>query len=304
MFTKVNEALEHAGKAPLFKVQLIGISRETTLSKGLFTIKPELDIRDHFKTDLVIIPAVHGDIEKVLAVNQDFIPWIIKQYQTGAEVVSLCIGAFILASTGLLNGKSCTTHWLMADAFRKMFPSVNLMPYKIITDEDGIYTSGGAYSSLNLILYLVEKFAGRSIALLSSKIFEIDIERNSQSPFMIFNGQKEHEDEMIKKAQDFIEHNFQHKITIDQLASMLCLSRRNLERRFKKATSNTTMEYMQRVKIEAAKKSFETNRKNINEVMYDVGYSDTKAFRTMFKKITGLSPVEYRSKYNREIAID
>ncbi|WP_419803070.1 GlxA family transcriptional regulator [Mucilaginibacter sp.] len=303
MFTKVNEALERAGKVPLFKVQLIGISRETTLSNGLFTIKPELDIKDNFKTDLVIIPAVHGDIEKVLTVNRDFIPWIIKQYHAGAEVVSLCIGAFILASTGLLNGKSCTTHWLMADEFRKMFPDVNLMPYKILTDEDGIYTSGGAYSSLNLILYLVEKFAGRSLALLSSKIFEIDIERNSQSPFMIFNGQKEHEDETIKKAQDFIEHNFQHKITIDQLASMLALSRRNLERRFKKATSNTAVEYMQRVKIEAAKKSFESNSKNINEVMYEVGYSDTKAFRTIFKKITGLSPVEYRSKYNREIVV-
>lgn len=303
MFSKVNEALERAGKMPLFKIQLIGISRETILSNGLFTIKPELDIQDHFKTDLIIIPAVHGDIEKVLAANQSFIPWISKQYKAGAEVVSLCIGAFILASTGLLNGKSCTTHWLMADEFRKMFPSVNLMPYKIITDEDRIYTSGGAYSSLNLILYLVEKFAGRSIALLSSKIFEIDIERNSQSPFMIFNGQKEHEDEIIKKAQDFIEHNFRQKITIDQLASMFALSRRNLERRFKKATSNTTMEYMQRVKIEAAKKSFETNRKNINEVMYEVGYTDTKAFRTMFKKITGLSPVEYRSKYNREFEV-
>jgi transcriptional regulator GlxA family with amidase domain len=303
MFTKVNEALERAGKPPLFKVQLIGISRETSLSNGLFTIKPELDIRDQFKTDLVIIPAVHGEIEKVLAANRDFIPWIIRQHQNGAELVSLCIGAFILAATGLLNGKSCTTHWLMAEDFRQMYPEVNLMPYKIITDEDGIYTSGGAYSSLNLILYLVEKFAGRSIALLSSKIFEIDIDRNSQSRFMIFNGQKEHDDELIKKAQDFIEHNFQQKITIDQLASMLCLSRRNLERRFKKATSNTTIEYMQRVKIEAAKKSFETNRKNINEVMYDVGYTDTKAFRVIFKKITGLSPIEYRSKYNREFKV-
>ncbi|MVN23417.1 GlxA family transcriptional regulator [Mucilaginibacter arboris] len=299
MFTKVNEALERAGKLPLFKVQLIGISRETTLSNGLFTIKPELDIRDDFKTDLVIIPAVHGDIVKILTANRDLIPWIIRQHQAGAEVVSLCIGAFILAATGLLNGKSCTTHWLMAEEFRQMYPEVNLMPYKIITDEDGIYTSGGAYSSLNLILYLVEKFAGRSIALLSSKIFEIDIDRNSQSPFMIFNGQKEHDDEAVKKAQNFIEHNFQQKITIDQLASMLCLSRRNLERRFKKATSNTTMEYMQRVKIEAAKKSFETNRKNINEVMFDVGYTDTKAFRMMFKKITGLSPIDYKNKYNR-----
>ncbi|MDB5288467.1 MAG: helix-turn-helix-domain containing protein AraC type [Mucilaginibacter sp.] len=299
MFSKVNEALDRMNKAPLFKIQLVGLNKETTLGNGLFTIKPEFTLQDSFKTDMIIIPAVHGDMSKVIAANSDFLPWITKQYKAGAEVVSLCIGAFILASTGLLKGRSCTTHWLMADEFRKMFPDVNLMPYKIITDEGGIYTSGGAYSSLNLLLYLVEKFAGRDAAITSSKIFEIDIERNSQSLFIIFHGQKDHEDNVIKKAQDFIEHNYSDKITVDELASMLALSRRHLERRFKKATSNTVVEYMQRVRIEAAKMSLETIRENVNEVMYNVGYTDTKAFRMIFKKITGLSPVEYRNKYSK-----
>jgi transcriptional regulator GlxA family with amidase domain len=301
MFSKVNEAHVREGNTPLFKVQLVGLTRETSLTNGLFTIKPELVIQDVAKTDLLIIPAVHGDMRKVVAVNQAFIPWIVRQYQGGAEVVSLCIGAFILASTGLLNGKSCTTHWLSAEEFRTMYPEVDLKPYKILTDEGGIYTSGGAYSSLNLILYLVEKYAGRKMALRSSKIFEIDIERNSQSPFIMFTGQKEHEDEPIKKAQEFIETNFQDKITVDQLAGMLALGRRNLERRFKKATSNTVVEYIQRVKIEAAKISLESSRENVNEVMYKVGYTDPKAFRITFKRITGLSPVQYRSKYNRTI---
>ena len=299
MFSKVNEALNRMNKAPLFKIQMVGLNKETTLGNGLFTIKPEFTLQDSFKTDMIIIPAVHGDMSKVIAANSEFLPWITKQYKAGAEVVSLCIGAFILASTGLLKGRNCTTHWLMADEFRKMFPDVNLMPYKIITDEGGIYTSGGAYSSLNLLLYLVEKFAGRDAAITSSKIFEIDIERNSQSLFIIFHGQKDHEDTVIKKAQDFIEHNYPDKITVDELASMLALSRRHLERRFKKATSNTVVEYMQRVRIEAAKMSLETIRENVNEVMYNVGYTDTKAFRMIFKKITGLSPVEYRNKYNK-----
>jgi transcriptional regulator GlxA family with amidase domain len=302
MFSMVNQTLDRMKKAPLFKIQLVGLNKETALTNGLFTIKPEFTFDEVTKTDLIIIPAVHGDINKVLSDNSDFIPWIIKQYKTGAEVVSLCIGAFILASTGLLKGRSCTTHWLMADEFRKMFPDVNLMPYKIITDEGGIYTSGGAYSSLNLLLYLVEKFAGRDMAINSSKIFEIDIERNSQSLFIIFHGQKDHDDDVIKKAQDFIEHNYQEKITVDHLASMLALSRRHLERRFKKATSNTVVEYMQRVRIEAAKMSLETIRENVNEVMYNVGYTDTKAFRMIFKKITGLSPAEYRNKYSKDVA--
>ncbi|MES2268090.1 MAG: helix-turn-helix domain-containing protein [Bacteroidota bacterium] len=302
MFSMVNQTLARMQKAPLFKVQLVGLSKETALTNGLFTIKPELTYDEVVKTDLIIIPAVHGDINKVIKDNADLIPWIIKQYKAGAEVVSLCIGAFILASTGLLKGRSCTTHWLMADDFKKMFPDINLMPYKIITDEGGIYTSGGAYSSLNLLLYLVEKFAGRDMAINSSKIFEIDIERNSQSLFIIFHGQKDHDDDVIKKAQDFIEHNYQDKITVDHLADMLALSRRHLERRFKKATSNTVVEYMQRVRIEAAKMSLETIRENVNEVMYSVGYTDTKAFRMIFKKITGLSPVEYRNKYSKDKA--
>src|SRR6185312_8490868 len=106
-----------------------------------------------------------------------------------------------------------------------------------------------------------------------------------------------------KKAQEFIENNFEEKITVDQLASMLALGRRNLERRFKKATSNTVVEYIQRVKIEAAKLNLESGRDNVNEVMYKVGYTDPKAFRITFKRLTGLSPVQYRARYNREIAV-
>ena len=303
MFTKVNEAIMRTGQAPLFQIQLVALTREAQLTNSIFTVKPDLAVTDAVKTDLIIIPAVHGDMKKVVAQNQDFLPWIVAQYNKGAEVVSLCIGAFLLAATGLLKGRSCTTHWLMAHEFTKMYPDVNLKPYKIITDENGIYTSGGAYSSLNLILYLVEKYTGRDMAILSSKIFEIEIDRNSQSPFIIFKGQKEHEDELIKKAQEFIEQNFSEKITVDQLADTLALSRRNLERRFKKATANSIVEYIQRVKIEAAKISLETSRENVNEVMYNVGYSDPKAFRDTFKKITGLSPVQYRGKYNREITV-
>jgi transcriptional regulator GlxA family with amidase domain len=184
-----------------------------------------------------------------------------------------------------------------------MFPDVNLVTQQIITDEDGIYSSGGAFSYQNLILYLIEKYAGRELAILTAKIFAIEIERTNQSPFIIFRGQKDHEDELVKKAQVFIETNFENKMTVDELASMSFLSRRNFERRFKKATANTVAEYIQRVKVEAAKMSLEASRESVNDVMYRVGYSDPKAFRTTFKKITGLSPLQYRNKYNREIPV-
>ncbi|MBE0539065.1 MAG: helix-turn-helix domain-containing protein [Ignavibacterium sp.] len=299
VFTEANQYLSSIGNHPMFEIHLAGYSKSSQLNDGLYTITTE-KFSDIIKTDLIIIPAMYGDLMKAIEQNKDFIPWIVNQYKQGAEVASLCLGAFLLASTGLVNQRNIATHWLAANAFRKMFPAVNLLEDKIITDENGIYSSGGAYSSLNLILYLVEKFAGRDTAVFCSKAFQIDIQRNSQSPFTIFIGQKEHEDEHIKKAQEYIEHNFHEKITVNQIASMAALSRRNLERRFKKATANTVVEYIQRVKIEAAKQSLESSTENINQVMYSVGYNDNKAFRTTFKRITGLSPIQYKNRYNRE----
>jgi transcriptional regulator GlxA family with amidase domain len=301
LFMQVNDFLQQQGKAPLFKINLIGLPKSSS-DKNYFTIVADQVISEVEKTDLIIIPAVHGDVRTWLPANKEFIPWINAQYKRGAEVASLCVGAFILAGTGLLNGKKCATHWVAANEFRAMYPDVNLVPDKILTDENGIYSSGGAFSFLNLILYLIEKYAGRDMAILTSKIFEIEIDRGSQSPFIMFNGQKGHEDEPVKKAQQFIENNYQEKISVDQLASMTALSRRNFERRFRKATSNSVVEYIQRVKIEAAKISLESSRENVNEVMYKVGYSDTKAFRSIFKKITGLSPLEYKNRYNSTLA--
>jgi transcriptional regulator GlxA family with amidase domain len=300
IMNEVNSIQARMGKPPLFKVQLVGISRETSQRNGLFSISPDVLIDEVSKTDLIIVPAIHGKPEEIMEVNAPFVPWILDQYKKGAEVASLCIASFFLAATGLLSGKQCSTHWVAANDFRNLFPDVHLVDDKIMTEDDGIYTSGGAYSFLNLLVYIIEKYAGRDVAVMISKTFMIDIDRNSQSPFIIFQGQKTHEDEPIKKAQEFIENNYEEKITVDQLASMLALGRRNMERRFKKATANTVTEYIQRVKIEAAKKNLEIGRKNVNEVMYEVGYSDTKAFRTIFKRITGLSPLEYRSKYNKE----
>ena len=303
MFTAVNQFLMADGKSPLFHVQLVGAKKEVKLSNELFSVHPDSLVKDVKKTDLIFIPALSGDMKTALQANKELIPWIVDQYKNGAEVASLCIGAFLLASTGLLHGKKCSTHWKSYNEFREMFPDVELVDGSIITEEHGIYSSGGANSYWNLLLYLVEKYTDRDTAILASKYFQVDIDRESQSAFMLFEGQKGHEDEDILKAQAFIEKNYMEKITVDQLADLLSIGRRSFERRFKKATNNTVVEYIQRVKIEAAKRSFESSRKNINEVMFNVGYTDTKAFRTIFKKITGLTPIEYRNKYNKQAVV-
>lgn len=255
------------------------------------------------KTHLIIIPSLNHNYHKAVKENKSIIKWLNEQYKQGAEVASICTGAFLLATSGILDGKTCSTHWSAAHVFRNMFPEVNLQTEKLITDEHGIYTNGGAYSFLNLIIYLVEKYFDRQTAIYCSKIFQIELDRQSQSPFTIFTGQKQHNDDIIKKAQAYIENNLGEKISVEKLSSKLNIGRRNFDRRFIKATGNTPLEYAQRAKIEVVKKSLETTRKNINEVMFEVGYTDTKAFREVFRKITGISPLEYRRKYNRDATL-
>ncbi|MGB7068215.1 MAG: helix-turn-helix domain-containing protein [Pyrinomonadaceae bacterium] len=304
MFKAVNQFLLASGEEALFNVQLVGLTKEIKLENSLFSVHVDKLLNDVTETDLIVIPALSGDMTKAIAANVDFIPWIVEQYKKGSEVASLCVGAFMLASTGLLDGRKCSTHWSFANEFRSMFPDVELVDGSIITEEERLYSSGGANSYLNLLLYLVEKYTDRDTAILASKYFAIDIDRESQSAFMLFKGQKDHNDDQILNAQEFIEENYPEKITVDGLAHQFAIGRRSFERRFKKATNNSIVEYIQRVKIEAAKRSFESSRKNITDVMFDVGYTDTKAFRILFKKITGLTPIEYRNKYNKQVQID
>jgi transcriptional regulator GlxA family with amidase domain len=282
---------------------LIGLSKEVKFNGGAFSIHTDLLLDEAKKTDLIIVPPLSGDLNTAIKLNREFLPWIVDQYHKGAEVASLCLGAFLLASTGLLNGKKCSTHWLFANEFRNMFPEVELVDEKVITEESHLYSSGGATSYWNLLLYLIEKYTTREMAILASKYFVIDMGRNDQSPFIIFRGQKDHEDEVVKNAQEYIEHNFQNKISVDELSEKFSTVRRTFERRFKKSTHNTVIEYIQRVKIEAAKKSFETSRKTIYEVMYEVGYTDIKAFRDVFKRITGMPPIDYRNKFNKNAVV-
>jgi transcriptional regulator GlxA family with amidase domain len=297
LFTRVNDLLAFMGKEAFYRVDLVGVEGGTMLNNGLFKVNPTRRITDSFKTDLIVIPIICGDFARVVEANAVYADWTRKQYGRGAEIASLCVGAFFLASTGLLNGKKCTTHWASRNDFQHMFPQVKVLENTIITDEEGMYTSGGAYSHLNLLLYIIEKHVGRDISILASKMFEIDIERNGQNQFAIFLGQKKHDDIEVLKAQEFIENSADKKITVDEICLKFRIQRRTLERRFRKSTGNSISEYIQRVKVEAVKKELEAGRKTINEIVYETGYNDINAFRNVFRKYVGMSPIQYRKKY-------
>ena len=298
MFSAINEFLKSSGQPPFFKVQLVANSDEVRLNNGLIVIKPDILMQDVKDSDLIIIPAVSGDLSEAIEKNKSMIAWIIQQYQKGAEVASLCIGAFLLASTGLLRGKTCSTHWMHAQTFRAMFPDVKLVDDRVISEQNGLYSSGGANAYWSLLLYLVEKYTSRDMAIMASKFFLLDIEKNSQLPFSIFKGQKSHGDEIILATQEYLEKHYDEKINVEVLADRFGIGRRTFERRFKQATSNTPVEYMQRIKIEAAKKQLENGCKTVSEVMYEVGYNDPKSFREVFRKYTDMSPLDYRAKFN------
>jgi len=303
IFIRANQYWKEKFDQEMFTIELAGVTKTAKFDDGLLVLKPQTNISNITKTNLIIIPSLVNDYQEAMKGNKLLIKWIADQHKAGAEIASMCTGAFLLASSGLLDGKNCSTNWQAADNFRATFPKVNLQADRVITDENGIYTNGGAYSFLNLMIYLVEKFYDRQTAIFCSKVFQIEIDRQSQSPFIIFTGQKRHGDEMVQKAQAHIENNIHEKLSVENLSSRFSMARRNFDRRFIHATGNTPVEYLQRVRIEAAKKSFETSRKTINEVMYEVGYLDTRAFREVFRKITGISPIEYKRKYNKEAVI-
>ena len=296
-FHTANEFLKAFGKEPVFHVEYIGLKEFVPTNNGECTIKTDRLLKDVEETDLLFIPPTLGDMDKGIRANVAAIPYFKTLYQKGASLASLCVGAFLLAETGLLIGKKCSTHWAYVSEFKARYPQVGVEDGAVITEHDNIYSSGGANSLWNLILYLVEKFADREIAVMISKYFALDIGRDSQSQFAIFRGQRNHGDADIQKVQDYIEKHYDNKLTIAMLANIIHSGRRTFERRFKEATNNTPMEYIQRVRIEAAKSFFEATRKNVGEIMFDVGYTDTKAFRDTFKKITGLTPIEYRNRF-------
>lgn len=300
LFTQINQFLEESGQAPAFEVEILGYGKRTLLYDGAFAVHAHRHFRHAGAFDIIIVPGFICDMELPLRENAPMIAWMKKKYeQEGAELASMCTGAFLIAATGLLDGRRCTTHWAFEPAFRRCFPRVLLQPDRIVTDDGGIYASGGAYSSLNLILYLVEKFCGKEYALWASKVFQIDLDRQSQKRFAIFQQQKNHTDQPVTEVQAYIEQHYQQPLTVQGLAAHFAFSRRNFIRRFKEATGNTPIEYIQRVRIEAAKRMLEGTSIPVSAIMAETGYSDSKTFRTIFKKYTGYSPSVYKGRYNR-----
>lgn len=248
--------------------------------------------------DWIILPGFDHPPQSVLDENRDVTPWIREQHARGAKIASICTGSFFLAAAGILNGKTATTHWLVADTFRQLFPEVPFLKEKILIDHGSILISGGATSFHNLMIHLLEQYMGRKVAIGVSKLYLIDLRKDSQESYAVFTGHKGHQDTKISEIQNYIETHFAEKLTLDMIAQKACMSKRNFIRRFKAATGVTPYAYIQKMRVEAAKEMLETVSGSIQEVVFKTGYEDLDAFRQVFIKHTGVTPSAYRKKYN------
>lgn len=284
-------------KKKWFTVELVSLTEDKKVNNNGFEINCGATLSECETVDLVIVPAMVGDFASLIKEHSSFIDWLKEQYEKGTVLCSTCSGSFFLAATGHLDGKEATTSWFASAAFRVMFPRVKLMDEKIIVDNGKTITGGATMSFQNLCIYLIEKYYGTEIGNYAAKMFLVEKGKSSQLTYSIFNAQKDHNDEEILKTQYFIEKNAAQKLIVSKLAEDSAMAERTFIRRFKNATGNTPSEYIQRVKVELAKKLLENEKNSVKEICYETGYEDQSYFRNVFRKFTGQSPAEYKKQF-------
>jgi len=283
---------------PLFDTKIAAIDMAPVSSFNALPIHPTITIGQNPVADIIIVPPVMSDFEKVLSENQALIPWIKSQHQKGTLICSICTGVFFLAEAGLLDKKDATTNPLIKNLFCARYPSVKLNVEEILIDLGGIITSGTTYAFVDLIIYLLEKYFGADIARQTSKLFLHDKNRRSQSTYLTSPFNKNHQDQEVLAIQIWLDEHYDTNFSIASLADKSNMSLRNFLRRFQEATGETPSSYIQLLRIESAKKALENSNKNISEIVYDIGYSDQKSFGRLFKRHTNLTPSEYRKRFS------
>lgn len=279
-----------------FEVEVVTVDGQPVKCLSNIFIQAQRSISEVQHPDLILIASV-ANIEEVIGNNPETVDWLRLHHSRGTHLASVCTGAYLLAETGLLDGKTATTHWGFARDFQKRYPKIKLRAERLITDEGNLFCSGGPSSGADLAFYLVKKYLGREISLQCSKAMAHDFARRSQSPYSVFQLQKNHGDDAILEVQKHLEENFSEPISNASVASKFAMSLRSFERRFKKATGDTPLTYLKRVRVETAKRLLETTNLSFSEITFRVGYEDCSSFRQLFVKTVGLRPKEYQQKF-------
>jgi transcriptional regulator GlxA family with amidase domain len=289
----------HTGRpaARVFDVRLAGLDRGTVSCRDGVSLRPSITAAEVTAPDLVVVPGLDDDLAASFSENRRWVPWLAKWHAAGAKLAGSCTGAFLVADTGLLDGRQATTHWIFADELRRRYPAVNVTAGQMIVDNGDVITSGGATAFLNLVLYLVERFAGHDRANLAAKVLLVDGHRPSQLPYIAFGRERSHDDELVHQVQQHIDLHLSGQVRISELSSRFGLSERTLSRRFTAATGRGPQAYLRHARIQQAMRLLETTGDPVDQIRRRVGYSDPAAFRRVFREATGLPPAGYRHAY-------
>ncbi len=286
--------------SPKFDVKLASFDGQPVQCLNAITIHAHCSFAEIGEADVIMVPSIGGDVETALRRNPDLVKLLQGYFERGSLITSNCTGAFFLAEAGILDGRKATTHWAHVDHFRQRFPSVNLVPEQLITTDGQVFCSGGGSSWFDLCLYLIELFIDHETAVESAKAMIIDTGRHSQLSYFAANQNKYHNDETVKAVQEWLDEHYAEDFSLAWLADKYAMSPRTLIRRFKAATGESPLVYLQTVRIEVTKKLLEMSNQTIAEITQNVGYEDVSSFSKMFKRKVGLSPREYRGRFSKK----
>ena len=283
--------------APRFRVTMASANGRAVSCDGGIQVKPNVALQAVGRSDLIFVPTTGLSIDDVVERNAAVVPWLKRRSGRGVAVASVCSGVGLVAAAGLLDGKRATTHWGLAERFREKYPRVKWMPELMVTEDRGFYCGGGVNASLDLSIYLVERFCGHEVAMQTAKALLIETPRAWQSGFAIVPLKTNHTDDAISSAQEWMHKNFAKTFPLEDPAKRVGMSVRNFVRRFKQATGDSPLAYLQKLRIAAAKRMLENNYRTMQEISDAVGYQDIAFFRSLFERHTGVSPSAYRSRF-------
>lgn len=288
--------------SPPFDVKLIGLrTRETAYNGHTLTPLQPLELSE--RPDIVLLPGAFEsvlpgpEVTRLLARLKQLYPVLQGWHRQGAIFASVCTGNFLLARAGLAAGRTVTCHWASAQTAQQLFPEETFVAEKMLIDHGDLISAGGALAVSQLVLYLIQRLHGRELALATAKLMMVEPCYDTQSRFAIFSPSKSHGDDLVARLQRVIEERFSEDIAFSDYARNNGITERQLNRRFKKTTGETPLSYQQRVRIEKVKAGLETTRKQVNSLIWEVGYEDPTSFRRLFKRYTGITMQEYRSRF-------
>jgi transcriptional regulator GlxA family with amidase domain len=290
-------AIHDKAAEPAFRVTTVSLDGGLVRSPYGLGLTPEASLADITRTDIIIVPTSGLDLDLKLVENSVLLPWLRRHYEQGAYLAGVCMGAAYLAEAGLLDGKVATTHWAVCDDMAARWPKVRWRPDLFVTEDSRLLCSGGVYAAIDVSLYMVEKLCGHETAVQCAKALLLPMPRIHQSGYSMLPVSRPHENQRIRAVEAWLQANFNLEISTEDLARRAGLGARTFVRHFKAATGRLPAAYVQALRIEAAKAMLERDDTPVQRVSSKVGYEDVAFFRGLFKRITGMTPAEYRAHF-------